>query len=92
MADIITANPQLITSVDTNVDHELQFHPNFNQIMSDTLFIEVITGTFKFCIGSSAINSSATYTGEKVAPLSFDNGIFTLHYVCTSDGAFRVSF
>lgn len=92
MADIITANPQLITSVDTNVDHEIQFHSNFNQIMGKEVFIEVTSGTFKFCVGSSAINSSATYTAEKVAPLSFDNGIYTLHYVCTSAGTFRISF
>jgi len=92
MADVITSNPQLITSVDTNVDHEVQFHPNFSPIIGDVVFIEVVSGTFKFCIGSPATNSSATYTAEKVAPLSFDNGNFTVHYVCTSAGTFRIAF
>lgn len=92
MADVVTANPQLITSVDTNVNHEIQFHPNFNSIIGKTVFVEVVSGTFKFCVGTSAANSAATYTAEKVAPLSFDNGQFTLNYVCTSAGSFRVSF
>lgn len=93
MADIIVSNPHMITSVDL-VDHEIQFHDQFNLIMQgvDTVFIEVVSGTFKFNVGTTAASSGASYTAEKVGPISFQNGTMNIHYIATSAGTFRISF
>lgn len=94
MADSLSAVPQMITAGADGSSHEIQFSPEFAQLLGTTqiAYITVISGTFKFNVGGACTETNATYTDEKVEPLPFANGSQNIFYQATSGGTFRISF
>lgn len=94
MADQLSAVPQLITAGADGASHDIQFAPEFNELLgtNQTAFITVITGVFKFNVGGPCTETNATYTDEKVEPLPFINGVQNIFYQATTGGTFRISF
>lgn len=84
--------PDLVTAADTN-DTELVF--------TDTVaierpqaycFIEVVTGSFKFRVGSDATSSPADYTAGQKLVVTFMPGVRNIHFKASVAGqTFKIS-
>lgn len=95
MPDSIEAIPQLISATADGIDHEIQFHTEFNSLLgaaTQVAFIKVVTGTFKFNIGGPTSESNASFTSsDTVQPIPFINGVKNIVYQCTSAGGFTIA-
>lgn len=93
MADILSAIPANIAAGADGVSHEIQFSPEFDQILGtrQVAFITVISGTFKFNVGGSCAETNASYTAKVDQPIPFINGSQNIFYQATTGGSFNIS-
>lgn len=95
MPDIIEAIPQAISAAADSIDHEIQWHTEFNLLLganTQVAFIKVVSGTFKFNVGGPTTETNASYTSsDTVQPIPFINGTLNIVYRCTSAGSFTIA-
>lgn len=96
MANVsMVSNPALVTSPNANTDNTLVPISGIYGVDSSgtiTAYIEVVTGTFKFNVGATSANSTATYIAGDKFIITFRPGLDMIQFQSANTSeTFRIS-
>lgn len=92
MATITVSNiPELITAADAN-DNDLLFSSRSGITNPLVVFIEIVSGTFKFNVGAVASLSSATYIAEDKVMITIGPGVKLNFKAANAAESFKISY